>query len=640
MFTRLSLLGFELRVLLNRCQRRILTTMYQYSLEPQSPKMPMQTQKRVEVTTAEVVVGTTHLYRADGTIRLIPMPSPDPKDPLNMPLWRKYLAVSIVCFFGALALTAEVVVGGLIPIFILEYAGVDPHYINEVDFTDRSRGPPGSPLTVLPKGVRPPDLGRITLLVTIPLLTNGIASYFLVPLSIAVGRRPILLLASTCAWVGGLWAAMSTSLSSHLFARALQGLGAGAVEALIPLVVQDMFFLHQRNTWMSVVVSSQGLLIISVGIATPYIAANYSWRWIYWITSGFGVFAWVLLLFFMPETRFTRSKKALVGEAIYPLEEGEDRPQIDHLNYAPRTIWTEVGVFNCGFEWREAGISMLNTLRTTLFPVVIWTTLMNSAFIIAAQATQQISAFALLAQGWRYEHTGLSFAPFVVAALFVYVFAGPVADKLSLATTRWQARHMGRRRSGGSGSDSEDCVLETVPAENLREAEHTLPNFVLPFLAGIAGAFLFGASAQQNLHWAITLTGSFLIIFGYLTTLTLANVFAIESYPMWAGPVLVNVSSMRIMIAFFMASQATSWVQTKGAMATFAIYGETLIVVSLGIVVLFFFGKKIRSWTAGKVKLSVVSEDRDQQDGGNRGSKGLSSGVRGLRRKSQGFEMI
>lgn len=76
MFTRLSLLGFELRVLLNRCQRRILTTMYQYSLEPQSHKMPMQTQKRAEVTTAEVVVGTTHLYRADGTIRLIPVGAP------------------------------------------------------------------------------------------------------------------------------------------------------------------------------------------------------------------------------------------------------------------------------------------------------------------------------------------------------------------------------------------------------------------------------------------------------------------------------------------------------------------------------------------------------------------------------------
>lgn len=34
-------------------------------------------------------------------------------------------------------------------------------------------------------------------------------------------------------WVGGLWAGYSTSLNSHLAARAFQGLGAGAVEALV-----------------------------------------------------------------------------------------------------------------------------------------------------------------------------------------------------------------------------------------------------------------------------------------------------------------------------------------------------------------------------------------------------------------------
>lgn len=37
------------------------------------------------------------------------------------------------------------------------------------------------------------------------------------------------------AWAGGLWAGYSTSLNSHLAARAFQGLGAGAVEALVSI---------------------------------------------------------------------------------------------------------------------------------------------------------------------------------------------------------------------------------------------------------------------------------------------------------------------------------------------------------------------------------------------------------------------
>lgn len=80
------------------------------------------------------------------------------------------------------------------------------------------------------------------------------------------------------------------------------------------------------------------------------------------------------------------------------------------------------------------------------------------------------------------------------------------------------------------------------------------------------------------------------------------NVYIVESYPQWAGPVLVNVSSMRIIIAYFLASLATTWAAQKGMLATFAIYAETMIVVSLFIPVLWFTGKKLRMWTGGRVK--------------------------------------
>ncbi|KAL8330933.1 hypothetical protein RB593_001737 [Gaeumannomyces tritici] len=430
------------------------------------------------------VVGTTQLYREDGRIRLILMPTPDPRDPLNLPVWRKRFAVSVLCFFGALALSAEV-------------------------------------------------------------------------------------------------AALSPSLGSHLAARAVQGLGAGAVEALIPLMLQDMFFLHERNTWMSTIVSSQGVIIIALGIASPYIAANHSWRWIYRVTTGFGAVAWALLLLFLPEARWARSKEELnrffvrlepMGHNVYDIAPDEDRPQLDTARFRARSAWDDVGVFNCGFEWREAGVSMLDTLRTTFLPVVLWVTAANSALLVATQAATQVLSFALLAQGWRFELTGLGVLPFVAAALFVYVFAGPVADR----------------------------VVHNNNAM-AREAEDNLPNFIFPFTLGIAGAFLFGAAAQQRMHWAVLLLASYLVIFAYLTVLTLGNVLVVESYPVWAGPVLVNVGSMRITVAFFLASRAVEWVQVAGPLATFAMYGEALLVIALDIPALFFCGKRLRAWTAGRV---------------------------------------
>jgi hypothetical protein len=281
------------------------------------------------------------------------------------------------------------------------------------------------------------------------------------------------------------------------------------VEALIPLIVQDLCFIHQRNKAMSAVLSSQGIVLLSLGIAAPYLAANYTWRYIYFITSGLGILAFLLLCAFVPETRWTRSKEELSGQNIWPLRPGHNRPDLDEGTYGPRTLWTNVGFFQFGFEFRKAGISMLNTLRTTIFPVIVWGVLANSVFIIAVQAAGQITSFVLLAQGWRFQYVGLANIPFFAASVMVYFFGGPLADRLSNAVTKW---------NGGG-----------------REPEHHLANLAFPFVAGVAGCFIYGYAGDNNLHWAVTLLGFFLIVFGFLTTMTLLNVFVVESYPMWAG---------------------------------------------------------------------------------------------------------
>ncbi|EFQ34331.1 major facilitator superfamily transporter [Colletotrichum graminicola] len=542
------------------------------------------------VKSETLVVGTTNLY-VDGKLRLIPMPTPDPKDPLNLPAWRKWTAIGALCFFGALALSAEIVIGGLLPVFILEYSGVDPRILNSIDFKAQSGGSGLNinPLSVVPPGVVPASLEEVSMLATIPLIANGIASYFLVPTSIWIGRRPVLIFAATAAWAGGLFAAFSTSLHQHLIARAIMGLGAGAVEALIPLIVQDLVFIHQRNKAMSAVISSQGIIIIALGVLAPWISSNYTWRWMYYITSGLGIVAWGVVIAFVPETRWTRSQEELSGQTVYSLKPGQNRPQIDYMAYTPRTVWTNIGVFQNGFELKAAAKSMLDALRSTYFPVVIWAVFLNTAGIVMNQASSQITPFALLAQGWEFQWTGLTVLPFFLASALVYVFGGPVADKISNAVTKWQ---------GGS-----------------REPEHHLANLILPIVSGVAGCFVFGTAGEQNLHWGVLLFGSFLIVFAFLTLMTILNVFIVESYPQWAGPVLVNVSSLRIVIAFFLASKATVWIAEKGPMATFALYAEALIVLSLGLPVFYFWGKKIRQWTAGSVKGTQSEKEKAFNDG-------------------------
>ena len=150
--------------------------------------------------------------------------------------------------------------------------------------------------------------------------------------------------------------------------------------------------------------SSQGSIIIGLGTVTPYSASNYDWRWIYYITSGAGIIAWILLLIFLPETRWKRSKEELNmvialpqsllitklsspgGQQLYPVTPGKDRLDLDYTTYFAPTTWTYIGLFQHDLKWKEAGLSMLNTLRITLFPVIIWATITNGIFVIVHSA--------------------------------------------------------------------------------------------------------------------------------------------------------------------------------------------------------------------------------------------------------------
>jgi MFS family permease len=412
---------------------------------------------------------------------------------------------------GALALSAETIIGALTPVFALEYAGIDPKILGQVDIS--LLNPSGvvnlNPLQLL-AGLGGPPLWKITLLSTLPLLTNGISSYFLVPLSISIGRRPVLLTCGVLAWVGGFCAGLSQTLDVHIAARCVQAVGAGAVEALIPLIVQDLVFIHQRNRAMSAIWAAQGLIIVAIGIASPIIVITSSWRTIYFLTGGMAVAAWLGLCVFLPETRWRRTTVELAGNPIYYLQPGDNRPRID-TTLSPRTAWTNFGFFQNGFEHKEAGRSMIDTVRTMFFPSIIWVIGVNSAFVSVQNAAGQTGTSVLIAAGWKFRNLGIAVVPIIVATPFVVLLGGYVADKVSNAVAK---------RNGGR-----------------REAEAHLLNVIFPLLCGIAGCLMFGYAAQniKTTHWSVLLGGIFLIALGFLTANTVLAVYIVESYPQWAG---------------------------------------------------------------------------------------------------------
>ncbi|KAJ0122933.1 hypothetical protein J7T55_011394 [Diaporthe amygdali] len=536
---------------------------------PMSPMSPLQK----EVSPEALVVGTTQLFEND-SIRFVPTPTPSPKDPLNLPTWRKWAAVAALSLFGALALAAENVIGAMVPVFVLEYAGVDPKVLGQPQPPGGQGGGQGGLMT----GMGGPPLWQVSLLASLPLLVNGIASYFLVPLTIAIGRRPVLLFTGAMAWSGGLWAGYSTSLSSHLAARAFQGLGAGAVEALVPLIIQDFMFIHERNKAISLVGATQGLFVLALGISAPYIVLRLDWRYLYYITAGVGILVWLGLIAFVPETRWVRSDDELAGKQVYALLPGENRPRLDELHYGPRNKNSNFGMFNVETEWRLAARSIWEMIKTTFFPNVLWVILINSMFSAIQNANAQVISSVQIAAGWKFETIGLVFIPFVIASPFVWLFGGFLADKVS----NWHARRNGGRR----------------------EPEAHLLSLIIPLSAGIVGPIVVGYAGQniESVSTIVVLVGIFLIGFGYLTTSAVVSVYLVESYPRFAGPVLVNVSSLRLVVGFALSFDSTTWIEQLGFMVNFAIYGGIMAGFALGLPIMYIYGKRIRAWTAGRLE--------------------------------------
>lgn len=66
------------------------------------------------------------------------------------------------------------------------------------------------------------------------------------------GRRPVGLVCAVIILIASIWSAKATSYGSLIGARAIVGIGAATSESLMPVVIADMMFLHERGTWMAI----------------------------------------------------------------------------------------------------------------------------------------------------------------------------------------------------------------------------------------------------------------------------------------------------------------------------------------------------------------------------------------------------
>ncbi len=115
------------------------------------------------------------------------------------------------------------------------------------------------------------------------------------------GRKPVMLAGLAFFLLGSVLCGAATSMLSLVFARAVQGVGAGSLQPVAITIVGDLYTVEQRGR----VQGFFGAVWGSAGIAGPLlgglIVKALTWRWVFYVNLPFGLFSAAMLVAFFEE---------------------------------------------------------------------------------------------------------------------------------------------------------------------------------------------------------------------------------------------------------------------------------------------------------------------------------------------------
>lgn len=111
-----------------------------------------------------------------------------------------------------------------------------------------------------------------------------------------VGRRPVILVGITLFVLGSVLCAGAWSMTALIVARAVQGLGAGAVQPMVMTIVGDMYSVEERSKVQGYIASVWGASAVVGPLLGGVVVEYVSWRWVFAVNLPLGAVAgWMIV---------------------------------------------------------------------------------------------------------------------------------------------------------------------------------------------------------------------------------------------------------------------------------------------------------------------------------------------------------
>jgi MFS family permease len=125
-------------------------------------------------------------------------------------------------------------------------------------------------------------------------------------LSDLYGRRRMYLLGVAVFLIGSVISGAATSMFTLIGARAIQGLGAGAIIPMSMTIVGELYTLAERARTQALFSGVWGVASIAGPLVGGYITDALSWRWVFYLNVPFGFCCMAVIALAYPHTRVTR----------------------------------------------------------------------------------------------------------------------------------------------------------------------------------------------------------------------------------------------------------------------------------------------------------------------------------------------
>ncbi|KKA24413.1 hypothetical protein T310_1598 [Rasamsonia emersonii CBS 393.64] len=505
----------------------------------------------IEPKGVDYVPGTAILYQTKGSaepespriedssdsdsLRLIPVPSASPRDPLNWPKWKKDLTFFSICYM--------VIMGTLVGPTLSSVNGV---LVEELHVT----------------------FNQVSLLTGCEFIASACTALIYQTVAKVWGKRPVYIFATLSMFVGVVWnACLKMSYVQFMTARTFQGLGLGAFETLPPSSIGDLFFVHQRGKRVAFFnMTFFGLSYLSP-IIGGYIAQKYGWQMQFKIIAAFCAVGVVLILFFCPETAYNRPAVADDSQSQDLTARDQNEKQVLTTSDSPaadsafKTWLRELSPYNGRFSDERIVKIFLRPFAAMIYPAILW------AFMLQGTVhCWSIGVSIMMAQ--LFAGPPLNFGP----AQLGYIYAFPAVASLFAYLL---------------GLFLSDWVLKVAARRNNGVAE---PEFRLFFTVGVLvfgapGLFAFGRYAAlgtgpdasgANVSWVLISFFYGMIVFGLVCACTATFSYLLDAHRAFSAEFMIALVVLRNMFAFGGTYFMPTWLETGGPEQMFYSMGGIL----------------------------------------------------------------